>query len=168
MLNWLDQQGEIEKWTATVIRHIGEAFPLPLHENIGEWIDYLPHARQALQYQTTVDGVMTDLLFSRPRFRSSRSVSRSRNDASTGTGRTRADVRARPSRHPCQCQQPWQCASRSRTVQKRRSYVSAATGGERECWDLTTQTPSIASAGWLPSLDVKESMRGQRNCIDAS
>lgn len=39
MLNWLDQQGEIEKWTATVIRHIGEAFPLPLHENIGEWID---------------------------------------------------------------------------------------------------------------------------------
>ncbi|KAL1978250.1 hypothetical protein VTN31DRAFT_1109 [Thermomyces dupontii] len=63
MMNWLDKQGELGKWTEKVMRRIEEAFPLPEYDSKREWLGYLPHARHALDGQTTVDDVKVDLLF---------------------------------------------------------------------------------------------------------
>ncbi|KAL1976588.1 hypothetical protein VTN31DRAFT_2870 [Thermomyces dupontii] len=61
MLNWLEKQGELAKWTEKVMRRIEEAFPRPGYDNKKEWLSYLPHARHALDRQTTVDNLKVDL-----------------------------------------------------------------------------------------------------------
>lgn len=57
MLNWLDKQCELEKWTVNVIRRLGETFPVRSYDNRGEWISYLPHTRYVIESGlTTEDG----------------------------------------------------------------------------------------------------------------
>lgn len=61
MLNSLNQQGELEEWTAKVVEHVEDAFPVSAHDNRGIWMSYLAHARQLLERQKVEEDVKTNL-----------------------------------------------------------------------------------------------------------
>lgn len=51
MRNWLAKEGELQASVTTIIQRLDEVFPFPEHENKVVWVDYLPHALTALEFQ---------------------------------------------------------------------------------------------------------------------
>lgn len=51
MRNWLEEKGERNKYTTSVIERLAEEFPFPRYENKDLWMKYLPHAQAALDFR---------------------------------------------------------------------------------------------------------------------
>ncbi|KAI1382616.1 uncharacterized protein F4822DRAFT_100890 [Hypoxylon trugodes] len=63
MRNWLQTNGEWQKWAIDAIQHLTDKYPFPMHENRSIWMRYLPHGQLVLYLRNKFADKKTDLLF---------------------------------------------------------------------------------------------------------